>query len=179
MKLKGSKTEKNLYKTFSGESRARGKYNLYAEKAREEGFRWVAEIFDETAGNEYAHSREVFEKYLSKIGSTEDNLIDAAYFENEEDKNIYKEFEKIAEEEGFEEIAEFYRELREVEEKHKERFLALCERIRTGKMFKSDEITYWQCMNCGYIHEGTEAPAVCPLCKYERAYFKPYCKVNK
>ena len=178
MNLKGSKTEKNLYKTFSGESRARGKYNLYAEKAREEGYRWVGEIFDETAENEYAHSREAFKRYLGKIDNTEDNLMDAAYFENEESESIYKNFEEVARDEGFEDIAEFYKELREVEENHKKRFLALCEKIRTDTMFKSDRITYWQCMNCGYIHEGMEAPVICPLCKYEREYFKPYCKVK-
>ncbi|GAA0068570.1 rubrerythrin family protein [Clostridium sardiniense] len=178
MKLEGSKTEKNLYKTFSGESRARGKYNLYAEKAREEGYRWVGEIFDETAANEYAHSREAFKRYLGKVNSTEDNLVNSAYFENEESKSIYKEFEKVAMDEGFEEIAQFYKELQEVEESHKKRFLTLCEKIRTDTMFKSNTETYWQCMNCGYIHEGMEAPAICPLCKYERSYFKPYCKVK-
>lgn len=174
MKLEGSKTEKNLYKTFSGESRARGKYNLYAEKAREEGYRWVGEIFDETAANEYAHSREAFKRYLGKVNNTENNLVNSAYFENEESKSIYKEFEKVAMEEGFEEIAQFYKELQEFEESHKRRFLTLYEKIRTNTMFKSDTETYWQCMNCGYIHEGMEAPAICPLCKYERFYFKPH-----
>lgn len=178
MKLEGSKTEKNLYKTFAGESRARSKYSLYAEKAREEGYRWVGEIFDETASNEYAHSREVFKRYLCKVDSTEENLVDSAYFENEESESIYKEFERVAMEEGFEEIAKFYKELQEVEESHKKRFLALCEKIRTDSMFKSYTESYWQCMNCGYIHEGMEAPAICPLCKYDRSYFKPYCKVK-
>ncbi|MEG1004058.1 rubrerythrin family protein [Clostridium sp.] len=176
MNLKGSNTEKNLYKTFAGESRARNKYNLYAEAAREEGYRWVGEIFDETAANEYAHARESFKRYLKKIGSTEENLIDSAMGEKEEDENIYKEFERVANEEGFKEIAAFYKELREVEDSHKKRFLSLAERIKNDKMFKSDKVTYWQCMNCGYIHEGTEAPLVCPLCKYKREYFMPYCK---
>lgn len=178
MDLKGSKTEQNLYKTFAGESRARGKYNLFAEKAREEGYRWVGEIFDETALNEYAHSREVFKKYLKKVKTTEENLLISAYFESEESENIYKEFERVAKEEGFDEIAVFYKELREVEENHKKRFLALCEKIKNDKMFKSDKESNWQCMNCGYIHEGLEAPKVCPLCKYDRSYFKPYCEVE-
>ena len=164
MNLKGSNTEKNLYKTFAGESRARTKYNLYAEKAREEGFRWVGEIFDETAGNEFAHAREAFRRYLMKVGTTEENLIEAAMGEKDEDENIYKE------------IATFFKELREVEESHKVRFLSLAERIRTDRMFKSDKVTYWQCMNCGYIHEGLEAPLICPLCKFKREYFMPYCK---
>ncbi|AIY82244.1 MAG: rubrerythrin family protein [Clostridium baratii] len=176
MNLKGSNTEKNLYKAFAGESRARNKYNLYAEKAREEGFRWVGEIFDETASNEFAHAREVFRRYLNKVGTTEENLMDAAMGEKEEDESIYKEFERVANEEGFKEIATFFKELREVEESHEIRFLSLAERIRTDRMFKSDTVTFWQCMNCGYIHEGLEAPMICPLCKFKQEYFMPYCK---
>lgn len=179
MKLKGSKTEKNLYMTFSGESRARTKYSLYAEKARCEGYRWVADIFDETSENEKAHAREVYSRFLNKIGNTEDNLLDAALGEEEENMKLYKEFEEIAKEEGFPEIADFYKELREVEEEHGKRFKYLEEKIRNNKMFKSSEVTLWQCMNCGYIYEGSEVPEKCPLCKYPREYFKPYCNVKK
>ena len=178
MKLKGSETEKNLYKTFAGESRANTKYTLYAEKARCEGYRWVGEIFDETAGNEKAHAREVFGKYIKKICSTEENLREAAKGEAEESKSIYKEFEEIARKEGFIEIADFYKELQEVEEAHEKRFMTLAEKISNGEMFKSIDDGMWQCLNCGYIHEGKEAPEYCPLCKYPRAYFKPYCKVQ-
>lgn len=178
MNLKGSKTEKNLYKTFAGESRARNKYTFYAEEARNEGFRWVADIFEETADNEKAHAREVFKRYLCKIDCTESNLRDAAKGESEESKKIYKEFEQAAREEGFIEIAEFYKELQEVEEAHEARFLKLAERIGKDCIFKSGEETRWQCMNCGYINEGKEAPRNCPLCKYPRSYFKLYCKVK-
>lgn len=178
MKLKGSKTEENLYKTFAGESRARNKYTFYAEKARCEGFRWVADIFEETADNEKAHAREVFKRYLSKVDCTEKNLRESAIGEAEESKKIYKEFEQAAREEGFAEIADFYKELQEVEEKHEERFLNLADKIQKDRMFKCDKTNVWQCMNCGYIHEGTEAPQECPLCKYPRSYFKIYCKIK-
>lgn len=178
MKLKGSQTEKNLYKTFAGESRARNKYTFYAEQARCEGFRWVADIFEETSDNEKAHAREVFKRYLSKVDCTEKNLRDAAKGEAEESRKIYKEFEQAARDEGFIEIADFYKELQEVEEAHEARFLKLADKIDRDRMFKSDEKALWQCMNCGYIHEGTEAPMNCPLCKYPRSYFKLYCKVK-
>lgn len=172
MNLKGSKTEKNLFKTFAGESRARNKYTFYAEKAREDGFMFVANIFEETAGNEMAHAREVYRRYLDRVCSTKNNLIEAALGESEETKVIYKEFEETARNEGFDEIADFYKELQEVEEHHKERFLALAKRLKEGKMFKSDKKTEWICLNCGYIYEGKEAPIECPLCRYPRSYFK-------
>ncbi|MGG7177999.1 rubrerythrin family protein [Clostridium paraputrificum] len=178
MDIKGSKTEKNLYKTFAGESRANTKYTLYAEKARCDGYRWVGEIFDETAGNERAHAREAFSRFLKKINGTEENLIDAAMGEAEESKKIYKEFEEIARKEGFVEIADFYKELQEVEESHGKRFIKLADKIKNDRIFKSLDTMLWQCMNCGYIHEGKEAPIYCPLCKYPRDYFKPYCQVN-
>lgn len=172
MNLKGSKTEKNLFKTFAGESRARNKYNFYGEKAREEGLMWVADIFDETAHNEKAHARRVFKGFLHKIEDSEDNLIEASLGEAEESKVIYKEFENVAREEGFDEIADFYKELQEVEEHHKQRFLEIAKRLKEGKMFKSNTKSEWICLNCGYIHEGYEAPMKCPLCGYPRSYFK-------
>jgi rubrerythrin len=179
MDLKGSKTEKNLYKTFAGESRARNKYNLYSEKARLDGYQWVAEIFDETAHNEFAHAREVYGRFLNLIGYTKDNLLDCIEGETDEYKNIYKRFEEDAREEGFMEIADFYKELAETEEHHAERFKKLHDKIEGGTMFRGAEGSLWICMNCGYIHEGEEAPLVCPLCKYPRAYFKPDCKITK
>lgn len=175
MNLKGSKTEKNLFKTFAGESRARNKYSFFAEKARAEGFMYVADVFEETAGNEKAHAREVFRRYLDMVGSTKSNLIDAAMGESEENKVIYKEFECTARDEGYDEIADFYKELQEVEGHHKDRFLELAKRIKDGMMFNSDTETEWICLNCGYIYEGKEAPVRCPLCKYPRAYFKKLC----
>jgi rubrerythrin len=122
MNLKGSKTERNLFKTFAGESRARNKYTFYGDKARAEGFMYVGEIFDETAGNEKAHAREVYRRFLDRISSTKNNLIESALGESEESKVIYKEFEDVARDEGFDEIADFYKELQEVEDHHKERF---------------------------------------------------------
>lgn len=175
MNLKGSKTEKNLFKTFAGESRARNKYTFYAEKARAEGLMYVADIFEETAGNEKAHAREVFRRYLDLVSNTKNNLIDAALGEAEESKVIYKEFEQIAKKEGFDEIADFYKELQEVEEHHKERFLELAKKLKEGRMFKEDREIEWICLNCGYIYEGKEAPERCPLCKYPRAYFERLC----
>ncbi|ATD55821.1 rubrerythrin family protein [Clostridium chauvoei] len=178
MDLKGSKTEKNLYRTFAGESRARNKYNLYATKAREEGYQWVGEIFDVTAMNEFAHAREVYKKYLGLVGTTKENLIDAIMGETEEYKDLYKRFEREAREEGFMGIADFYKELAEVEEHHQERYKKLYDKLEDGTMFKGPEESKWICMNCGYIHEGSDAPLVCPLCKYPRAYFKPYCEIT-
>ena len=178
--LNGSETEKNLIKTFSGESRASNKYILFAEKARDDGYEYVAKVFEETAENERAHSRFVFKNCLNQIKSTPDNLKNSMEGETEEFKKIYKEFEETARKEGFMEIADFFKELREVEEHHEERFKALFDRIMSNTMFNSlDKIENWQCMNCGYIYEGFEAPDVCPLCKYPKKYFKIQCKDYK
>lgn len=176
MNLCGSETEKNLYRTFAGESRARNKYSFYAEKADCDGYKWIAEVFRETADNEKAHAREAFERYLKKCKSVEDNLEDSINGETEESKKTYKEFEKVAREEGFIEIADFYKELQEVEESHAKRFEKVLKRVREDKVFKDGENALWKCMNCGYIHEGEEAPKCCPLCKFPRSYFKMICK---
>ncbi|EKQ58172.1 MULTISPECIES: rubrerythrin family protein [unclassified Clostridium] len=175
MNLKGSETEKNLFKTFAGESRARNKYTFYAEKAREEGFMYVANVFEETAGNEMAHAREVYRRYLGRVCSTKNNLIESALGESEENRVIYKEFEETARDEGFDDIADFYKELQEVEGHHKERYLDLAKRLKEGKMFKADREAEWLCLNCGYIYEGKEAPMRCPLCRYPRSYFRKLC----
>lgn len=176
MDLKGSKTEKNLLRTFAGESRARNMYTFFAEKAREQCLEYVASIFDMTAENEKAHAREAFRRYLKLIDSTSENLQKAAMGEAEESSRIYKNFEAEARAEGFNEIADFYKELSEVEEHHMERFNAIRERLDSGEMFKGNKDTAWQCMNCGYIHVGSEAPRLCPLCKYPQGYFKIYCQ---
>lgn len=176
--LKGSETEKNLYKTFAGEARARAKYFMFAEKAKEEGYQEIAEVFEETGKNEYAHSREVFNRYLGNVKTTEDNLKTAIAGETEEFEMLYKQFEETARKEGYNEIADFYKELREVEESHQERFKILKDKVASGTVFTSKEPIAWVCMNCGYIHEGTEAPKVCPLCKYPRAYFKEKCEIK-
>ena len=178
MDLKGSKTEKNLYRTFAGESRARNKYNLYAEKARDEGYEWIAQIFDITAINELAHARRVYNEFLKLVCKTKENLVDAICGETGEYKDIYAKFEKEAREEGFNQIAEFYKELREVEEDHAKRFKELYDKLEDGTMFTGPKDSKWVCMNCGYIHEGAEARMRCPLCGYPRAYFKPYCEIE-
>lgn len=178
MDLKGSKTEKNLYRTFAGESRARNKYNLYAERARKEGYEWIAQIFDVTAINELAHARRVYGEILNQVCNTKENLVDAIYGETSEYKDLYAKFEKEARDEGFKEIADFYKELREVEETHAKRFKMLYEKLEKETMFTGPENSKWICMNCGYIHEGEEVPNKCPLCGYPKSYFKPYCEIK-
>ncbi|MEG2353443.1 MAG: rubrerythrin family protein [Clostridium sp.] len=178
LKIKESQTLKNLLRTFSGECRARNKYYLYAEVARKEGYEDIANVFEETANNEYAHCREVFNRYLKINGTTLENLKDAIMGESSENKSIYKDFEEVARREGFNEIADFYKELREVEEHHQKRYEDLANKIEGGMIFKNDNPIKWQCMNCGYIHIGKEAPLVCPLCKYPISYFRQYCGVR-
>ena len=179
MKLSGSQTEKNLLRAFAGESRARNKYQFYAEKARMEGYEWIARIFEETAENELAHAREMYVKYLKMINPTLDNLYDAAMGEKEEDEFIYKNFENEAKKEGFPEIAEFFKELRDVEEEHSKRFLEIYKNLKSGNIYKKNKACTWKCLNCGYIYEGMEAPEKCPLCKYSKNYYKRYCNLNE
>lgn len=178
MDLKGSKTEKNLYRTFLGESRARNKYTLYAEKAKKEGYQWIASIFDVTSGNELAHARKVYNDYLNLICNTKENLVDSIYSETSEFKDAYLKFEEEARQEGFKEIADFFKELREVEEEHAKRFKELYDKLDKETIFKGTKDSKWVCMNCGYIYEGAEAPQKCPLCGYPKSYFKPYCKIE-
>ena len=147
MDFKGSKTEQNLYRTFAGEARARTRYNLYAEKARLDGYQWVAEIFDETAHNELAHAREVYGSFLNLIGCTKDNLLNSVLGETQESESIYKKFEEEARAEGFNDIADFYKELSEVEEAHSKRFKELYDKIEDGTMFRGPAGSLWVCMN--------------------------------
>ena len=179
MDLSGSKTEKNLYRTFASESRAKNKYNLYAEKARQEGLQWVAAIFDEISENEKAHSRRIWGDFLNLICSTENNLRESIAIEGNEYSNVYRRYSKEAREEGFEQIAEFYEELAEAEEAHEKKFKIIYNKLVKNELFKGDIDSKWCCMNCGYTHEGSEAPVVCPLCKYPRAYFKSSCEVEE
>ena len=178
MDLSGSNTEKNLYRTFAGESRVKNKYNLYAEKARQEGLQWVAAIFEETAENEKAHARRIWGDFLNLICSTKDNIKDSIMGEANKYKNLYRQYEKEAREEGFEEIANFYEELAQAEEAHEKRFKVIYDKLEKNTLFKGDSDSKWCCMNCGCIHEGMKAPVVCPLCKYPRAYFKAYCDIS-
>ena len=176
MELKGSNTEKNLWTAFQGESMARNKYTYFASVARKEGYRQTEAIFDETARNEKEHAERIF-KFLSAIGDTPANLKTAAEGENYEHTEMYPSFEKVAREEGFDEIADFFHEVAEVEEEHEKRYLKLLENVKAGRVFKRDEEVQWHCRNCGYIHTGKEAPKECPACAHPQEYFELWCEM--
>jgi rubrerythrin len=186
MKLNCSETEKNLLKAFAGESQARNRYTYFASVAKKEGYEQISSIFLETAENEKEHAK-VFFKYLEggkveitatypagEIGTTAENLFAAAEGEKEEWGKLYPEFEKIARKEGFKEIADSFKEIAEVEEQHEKRYRKFLENVKTGKVFRKDKVVKWKCRNCGYIHEGKEAPLVCPACKHPRAYYEVF-----
>jgi len=173
MNLKGSKTEENLLKAFAGESQARNKYTFWASQAKKEGFEQIAGIFEETAENEKEHAKRLYKFVVGgAIKSTDENLAAAASGENEEYTSMYPEMERIAREEGFDEIADVFREIGEVEEAHEKRFLKLLENIKSNTVFKKPAPVKWKCRNCGYIHEGTEPPELCPACAHPRAYYE-------
>ena len=171
MELKGSKTEQNLLAAFAGESQARNKYTYFAAAAKEEGFEQVAGIFLETAENEREHAKKEFD-FLKGIGDTNANLKAAAEGENYEHTQMYPGFERVAREEGFSEIADFFKEVAEVEEEHEKRYIALLKNLEGGKVFKKDKVVRWKCRNCGYVHEGTEAPEKCPACGFPQSYYE-------
>jgi len=171
MELKGSKTEQNLQAAFAGESQARNKYTYFASVAKKEGYEQISAIFTETAGNEKEHAEVEF-KFLKGIGNTIKNLKAAAGGENYEWTEMYPEFEKVAREEGFAEIADFFKEVAEVEAEHEKRYLALLKNVEEGKVFKKSETIKWKCRNCGYIHEGPEAPDICPVCDHPQSYYE-------
>ena len=173
--LKGSKTEANLWEAFSGESQARNKYTYFASAAKKEGYEQIAGIFHETADNEKEHAKMWF-KFLNGIGNTEQNLEEAANGENYEWTSMYKEFEKTAREEGFDKIADYFREVGEVEEAHEKRYRALLKNLKNGEVFKKSEPVKWKCRNCGYIHEGTEAPEECPACAHPQSFYEVLCE---
>ena len=173
MELKGSRTEKNLWEAFAGESQARNKYSYFASQADKEGFKQMAAIFLETADNEKEHAKRFF-KFLmgGSVPDTVQNLLDAAEGELHEHSSMYPEFERIAREEGFDEIADVFREIGEVEEEHEKRYRALLENIKNGTVFKKEQVVKWKCRNCGYIHEGEEAPDECPACAHPQSYYE-------
>lgn len=171
MELKGSKTEQNLMAAFAGESQARNKYTYYSSVAKKEGYEQIASLFLETADNEKEHAKLIF-KFLNGIGDTKTNLKHAAEGENYEWTSMYKEFEKVAREEGFIEIATFFNKVAAVEADHEARYMALLKNLEDGVVFKKEEKVQWKCRNCGYIHEGTQAPEICPCCKHPKAYFE-------
>lgn len=173
--FKGSQTEKNLMAAFAGESQARNKYTFYAKIAQKEGYEQISKLFLETADNERAHAKQIF-KYLGGLGNTMENLKDAADGENYEWTTMYKEFEEVARKEGFTEIADWFHEVAEVEEEHEKRYLKLLENVKEGKVFKRDQPVEWRCLNCGYVHTGTEAPETCPACFHPQSWYEVHAQ---
>ncbi len=171
MELKGSRTEANLLAAFAGESQARNKYSFYAAKAREEGYRHIADVFEETAYNETAHA-EMWFKLLRAIGTTQENLKKAAEGENFEWTDMYAQFEKEAREEGFDYIADLFKGVAEIEQQHEIRYRSYLDEVENNKVFSSDTEIEWICMNCGHVHKGTNPPEVCPVCAHQKSYFK-------
>ena len=186
MGLKGSETEKNLLKAFAGESQARNRYTYFVSVARKEGFVQIANIFQETADNEKEHA-EIFFGHLEggaaeieatypagKIGKTEENLLVAADGEKLEWSSLYPEFEKVARKERFDDVANSFKEISEVESYHENRYRKLLKNLEDGKVFKKDSVVKWKCGNCGYVRESDEAPEVCPACKHGREYYEVF-----
>lgn len=169
--LKGTKTEANLMTAFAGESQARNKYTYYASKARKDGYVQIANIFEETAANEKEHAKMWF-KLIHGIGSTQENLQDAAAGENYEWTEMYAEFAKEAREEGFEDIAVLFEGVAEIEKEHEERYKKLLANIEGDLVFSRDGDVVWQCANCGHICVGKKAPDVCPVCAHPQAHFQ-------
>ena len=171
MELKGSRTEQNLLAAFAGESQARNKYTYYASKARKEGYNHIAELFEEPANNEKEHAKLWFKLLHGGIGSTAENLKDAAAGENYEWTDMYAEFARVAKEEGFDHIAFLFEGVAAIEKEHEERYLKLLENVENGLVFSKDGDAIWKCMNCGHIVVGKQAPEVCPVCAHPKAYF--------
>ncbi len=184
MELKGSQTEKNLLASFAGESQARNRYTYFASQARKDGYVQISLIFEETANQEKEHAKRFF-KFLEGgeveitaafpagvIGSTTENLKAAAAGEHEEWSNLYPGFAKVAREEGFDAIAAVWEAVSVSEKQHENRYKGLLANIEAGTVFKKDKPVVWRCLNCGYLHEGTEAPKACPACAHPQAYFE-------
>ncbi|MFC1635375.1 rubrerythrin [Planctomycetota bacterium] len=184
MELKGSQTEKNLLAAFAGESQARNRYSYFASQAKKEGYVQIAAIFEETANQEKEHAKREF-KFLKggeveitaafpagTIGSTIENLKAAAAGEHYETTQMYPEFAEIAEKEGFSDIATVFRNIAVAEKRHEDRYLALAKNIADGVVFKREKPVRWVCRNCGYVHEGPEAPGTCPACAHLQAHFE-------
>lgn len=172
MKLKGSRTEKNLLEAFAGESMARNKYTFYASKAKKEGYEQIASLFLETADNEKEHAKLWFKALHDGMPSTLENLLDAANGENFEWTDMYARMAKEAREEGFEELAILFEGVGKIEKEHEERYRQLIKNLEEGKVFEKNGIVIWKCRNCGHIHVGKEAPQICPVCKHPQAYFE-------
>ncbi|MBT8764307.1 rubrerythrin family protein [Desulfohalobiaceae bacterium Ax17] len=182
--VKGTKTEQNLLTAFAGESQARNRYTYFAKQAKKEGYVQISRIFEETAEQEKEHAKRLF-KFLEGgevevqasfpagvIGSTLENLKAAAAGENYEQEKMYPGFAKIAEEEGFQEIANVFRAIAVAERQHEKRYTDLADNIEKGRVFKREEEVVWRCLNCGYLHRGNEAPETCPACDHAQSYFE-------
>ena len=184
MSIKGTRTEQNLLKAFAGESQARNRYTYYASIAKKEGYEQIAALFLETAENERAHAK-VFYEYLEggeveitaaypagPLGTTAENLLHAAEGEKMEWGTLYPDFASVAEEEGFSKIAQSFREIAEVEAFHEARYRTLQANVEAGNAFKRGDAVKWHCRNCGYVHEGPEAPDMCPACRHPKAHYE-------
>lgn len=183
--IKGTRTEQNLLKAFAGESQARSRYVFFSSKAKKEGYEQIAGVFAETAEQEKEHAERFF-KFLEGgmveitaaypagvIGTTAENLAAAAAGENEEWADLYPEFAKVADEEGFPEIAVAFRMIAKVEAEHEKRYRKLLANVQENKVFEKDETIWWQCRNCGFVIEGKKAPQKCPACLHPQAFFEP------
>lgn len=184
MELKGSQTEQNLMKAVAGEAQARNRYTFYASAARNEGFIQISNLFLETADNEKEHAKVFFNLLeggaveftasypAGPTGTTAANLLAAAEGEREEWGELYPTFAETADKEGFGRVAEAFRRIAEVEAFHERRYRKLLENVSSGRVFVKDSVTFWKCGNCGYVHEGLEAPEVCPACAHPRSYYE-------
>ena len=167
----GTKTEKNLWEAFAGESQARNKYTYFASVAKKAGYEQIAALFLQTAENEKEHAKLWF-KALGELGNTAENLIEAAQGEHYEWTDMYDAFAKTAEEEGFRELAEKFRGVAAIEKRHEERYRQLLSDVESAQVFKKSSVKVWECLNCGHIVVGVAAPEVCPVCAHPKAYFE-------
>ncbi|MFH1478300.1 MAG: rubrerythrin [Candidatus Omnitrophota bacterium] len=186
--IKGTKTEKNLLASFAGESQARNRYTYFAGVAKKAGYEQIAAIFLETAENEKEHAKRFFKLLeggeveitasypAGVVGDTAQNLEASASGENMEWTVLYKDAAKIARKEGFEEVAVQFEEIAEVEEQHEKRYRKLLKNLKDGMVFKKDRVVKWKCRNCGYAHEGNEAPKKCPACAHPQSYYEIMCE---
>ncbi len=170
--LKGSRTQQNLQTAFAGESMARNKYTYYASKARKEGFEQIANLFEETANNEKEHAKMWFKLLHDGVGTTEENLLDAAMGEHYEWTEMYAQFAKEAKQEGFDHIAYLFEGIAQIEKEHEDRYRKLLDNVKKELVFSKDQEAIWQCANCGHIYVGKKAPEICPVCDHPQAYFQ-------
>ena len=174
-KYAGTKTEENLRTAFAGESQARNKYTYFASVAKKEGYEQISALFLKTAENEKEHAKLWF-KELGELGNTAENLLAAAEGENYEWTDMYDEFAKVAEEEGFHDLAEKFRGVALIEKHHEERYRALLNNVKSKAVFEKSEVKVWECRNCGHICVGTKAPDTCPVCNHPQSYFEVNCE---